>query len=204
MTLQFFLLFSGLILSGLLVLPLAVPFIENKDNFSVFDVDFDWWNASKRLMLLATFFNLVSLAVILSGLVVIKKWIDVEFDGQRRWRCKLDGLFLLYFLLLLLVSLLEVCLMAWLFLIDFEDFDIRLRGWVYRANDDYFEYFKAYTAFNALNFTMTAFALFMLEKMSRARWTVKHQDRQESEQTTQMERTVAAGWYDFMMVDPEF
>ena len=58
--------------------------------------------------------------------------------------------------------------------------------------------------FNVLNFAMTIFALFFLERMSRARWSEKYSDARETEETTQMDREVAAEWFDFMMVDPDF
>ena len=51
---------------------------------------------------------------------------------------------------------------------------------------------------------MSTFALFMLEKISRAKWSEKHQDSLQSEQTTQMDCEVAAGWFDFMMIDTDY
>ena len=54
------------------------------------------------------------------------------------------------------------------------------------------------------NFVMTLCALFMLEKMSHAKWSDKHQDSEQSKQTSQMDREVAAGWFDTMMPDKQF
>ena len=51
---------------------------------------------------------------------------------------------------------------------------------------------------------MSTFALFMLEKISRAKWSEKHQDSLQSEQTTQMDCEVAAGWFDFKMPIKDF
>ena len=43
-------------------------------------------------------------------------------------------------------------------------------------NDGFSKYFTAIMVFNALNFAMTIFAIFMLEKMSRATWSVMEKD----------------------------
>ena len=58
--------------------------------------------------------------------------------------------------------------------------------------------------FNGLNFGMTTFSLFFLEKMSRAGWSVKFKHAKETSITTQMDREVAAGWFDTMMLDTNF
>ena len=52
---------------------------------------------------------------------------------------------------------------------------------------------------NVLNFIMNLFAIYMLEKMSKAKWSIDYEDTKEAKQTTQMDREVAAGWFDFMM-----
>ena len=57
---------------------------------------------------------------------------------------------------------------------------------------------------NALNFGMTLFAIYFMEKMSRATWSIEHQDTEETEMTTQMDREVAAKWFDKMLVDFDF
>ena len=44
----------------------------------------------------------------------------------------------------------------------------------------------------------------MLEKMSKATWSIDHKDSKEAKQTTQMDREVAAGWFDYKMVDKSF
>ena len=50
---------------------------------------------------------------------------------------------------------------------------------------------------NVINFAMNMFAVYMLEKMSRAKWSVKHDTTKEAKQTTQMDREVAAGFFDY-------
>ena len=57
---------------------------------------------------------------------------------------------------------------------------------------------------NVLNFVMNMFAIYMLEKMSRAKWSIENDDTREAKKTTQMDREVAAGWYDYKMNDKEF
>ena len=57
---------------------------------------------------------------------------------------------------------------------------------------------------NVLNFVMNMFAIYMLEKMSKATWSIDHKDSKEAKQTTQMDREVAAGWFDFKMVIKDF
>ena len=52
---------------------------------------------------------------------------------------------------------------------------------------------------NVLNFVMNMFAIYMLEKMSKATWSIDHKDSKEAKQTTQMDREVAAGWLDYKM-----
>ena len=51
---------------------------------------------------------------------------------------------------------------------------------------------------------MTIFALFFIEKMSRATWSEKSNYSTVTKQTTQMDREVSANSFDFMMIDTEF
>ena len=64
--------------------------------------------------------------------------------------------------------------MTWLLVKDFADLRDQLQKWQLKENDHYFKYFKAIMVFNALNFAMTIFALYMLEKMSHATWSEKN------------------------------
>ena len=57
---------------------------------------------------------------------------------------------------------------------------------------------------NVLNFVMSMFAIYMLEKMSKATWSIDHKDSKEAKQTTQMDREVAARWFDYKMPFKDF
>ena len=57
---------------------------------------------------------------------------------------------------------------------------------------------------NVLSFLMSIFAIYMLEKMSKATWLCDLKDSEEAKQTTQMDREVAAGWFNFMMPIKDF
>ena len=48
------------------------------------------------------------------------------------------------------------------------------------------------------------FALYMFEKMSKAIWSKKLLEEQNNKNTSQMDREVAAGWFDEMLLDRNF
>lgn len=52
---------------------------------------YDFFTDSKQLFAVAAGINLVSLIVILVGLIQVKRWIEDNYKGQRRWRCSVDG-----------------------------------------------------------------------------------------------------------------
>ena len=58
--------------------------------------------------------NFVSVGVICAGLILVKHWIAENFDGFRRWRCSVDGLFLVYITFLFVLSCVEVYALIWL------------------------------------------------------------------------------------------
>ena len=58
--------------------------------------------------------------------------------------------------------------------------------------------------YTVINFFMALFAIFMLEKMSRAVWSKKYPNEEISKKTSQMDREVAAGWFDVIMISNEF
>ena len=58
--------------------------------------------------------------------------------------------------------------------------------------------------YTIINFFMALFAIFMLEKMSRAVWSKKYPDEETNKKTSQMDREVAANWFDFMLPDTDF
>ena len=74
-----------------------------------------------------------------------------------------------------------------------------MKQWHLGKSDDFSVMFVAILINNLLSFVMNIFAIYMLEKMSKATWTVDHKDSREAKQTTQMDREVAAGWFDYMM-----
>ena len=57
---------------------------------------------------------------------------------------------------------------------------------------------------NVLNFVMNMFEIYMLEKMSRAKWSIENDDTQQAKMTTQMDREIAAGFFDYKMLIPDF
>ena len=57
---------------------------------------------------------------------------------------------------------------------------------------------------NVLTFVMNMFAIYMLEKMSRAKWSMENDDTLVAKKTTQMDREVAAGYFDYKMMIPDF
>ena len=108
------------------------------------------------------------MTAIFAGLLFIKKWINEALIGQRRWRCTVDGNFLVYFILLLLQSLLQVAVTIWISSTNQQEFIDRQENWRFSNSDDFYLIFVAIMINNLLNFVMTMFAIFMLEKMSRA------------------------------------
>ena len=67
-------------------------------------------------------FNFVSLGLITAGLMLIKRWIKHSFDGIRRWRWSVDGLFLIYLLFLLVISVIDLALLYKFYSNDLSDF----------------------------------------------------------------------------------
>ena len=57
---------------------------------------------------MAAILNLISLIVILSGLIIVKKWIKDAFLGERKWRLSVDGRFHFYFVLFLILTLVQL------------------------------------------------------------------------------------------------
>ena len=88
--------------------------------------------------------------------------------------------------------------------IDEEAFRKQITKWSNNINDDFYRFFVVIMVNNVLNFVMTMFAVYMLVKMSKATWSIKFQDSAETRKTTQMDREVAAKWFDKMMLDTEF
>ena len=69
----------------------------------------------KVLALTATSFNLVSFCLITVALYLVKRWLDEEFKGLRRWKCSVEGFFLVYLLLFALLIFTEILLLYFIF-----------------------------------------------------------------------------------------
>ena len=72
--------------------------------------------------------------------------------------------------------------------------------WGNQRSDEFYLIFVMIMINNVLNFVMSIFAIYMLEKISRAHWSIERKDSKEAKQTTQMDRVVAAGWFDYKMI----
>ena len=114
----------------------------------------------------------------------------------------MDGYFLIYLLLLLTSCIVKIILSVWTS--GSKELIPSVYNWEKNGADSFYISFRANMVFTTLNIAMTLFALFMLEKISKARWSESQMDSKESQETTQMDREVAAGWFDYMMVDTEF
>ena len=130
----------------------------------------------KKLLAVGTCLNLISLSAIFAGLLFVKKWMKDAFEGERRWRCSADGNFLVYFILLITLTLVQVALMIFIFRIDPITYYYKIINWNTGKIDDFFSIFVAILIFNLLNFFMSMFAVYMLVKMSRAKWSIRNND----------------------------
>lgn len=71
----------------------------------VWSIRQNWAKDCKQLLIMSASINFVSLGAILTGILKIKRWIKIEVQGGRKWRCSKDGLFVVYLLSLLLLTL---------------------------------------------------------------------------------------------------
>ena len=74
-------------------------------------IKYDWLSDSQQLMLVAACLSFLSLCVVAAGLIIVKHWINQTFLGDRSWRFSNDGLFFIYFILLLLITLEQIDLL---------------------------------------------------------------------------------------------
>mmetsp|Transcript_7189 Transcript_7189/g.10032 ORF Transcript_7189/g.10032 Transcript_7189/m.10032 type:complete len:143 (-) Transcript_7189:98-526(-) len=65
-------------------------------------------------------------------------------------------------------------------------------------------YFLAITLYTWINFFAVIYALHMYNKMSRSVWSKKLAEEENDGKTSQMDRMVAAGWFDHMLLDRNF
>ena len=75
---------------------------------------YDWLSVCKHLLISAACLNAISLCSIFAALLIVKKWIKETFDGERRWRCSVEGNFLLYFISLLLLTIEQAAITIWI------------------------------------------------------------------------------------------
>ena len=122
-------------------------------------------------------YNVLSFGMIVAGLILIYRWIKDSFEGFRRWRCSLDGQFLFYLLLLVALGIVEIAVLVTLYAHDMERFieNLSLR-FSKRTDDSFYIFFICIMVYTAINFAMTLFALFILEKMSHSVWSVSYKD----------------------------
>ena len=165
-----------------------------------------------RIPLLTTisvtaFLNVYSFALLLAALRIVKVWIDDELEGWRKWRWKLDGLFIIYLSFFMMLFIDEMLLLDLVLEVD----PFRERGdehcYEYRAIASYLDFRKFFMwtlCYTLINFLATLFVLYMLERMSRAIWSNKKPEEEQSKKTSQMDREVAAGWFDSMLLDMDF
>ena len=83
-------------------------------------------------------------------------------------------------------------------------FSEKIKQWRLLHAYDFYQYFVAIMINNVLNLAMSIFAIFMLEKMSRAVWSIEYRGIEQANGKTQMDCEVAAGFYDKSMVDTDF
>ena len=80
--------------------------------------EYDWLSVSKHLLISAACLNVVTLGSILAALLIVKKWIKDTFESERRWRCSVEGNFLLYFISLLLLIIEQAMISIWISYVD--------------------------------------------------------------------------------------
>ena len=137
---QVVLLVSGLILSA----AYAYQWYESIDgqwassHLFQWAKEYEWLRISQQLLICSSIFNFISLSAILAALFLIKKWIRDELDGQRRWRCSVDGNFLLYFVLLLVLAFVQAAVSIWISTGDQDEFSKRIHDWGTAPNDDFY------------------------------------------------------------------
>ena len=67
---------------------------------------------------------------------------------------------------------------------DLQAFEEKLEDWGYLRSDDYYKFYIAIMINEVLNLAMTLFAIYMLEKMSQAEWSMENRDSKEARKTT--------------------
>ena len=78
--------------------------------------------------------------------------------------------------MVLVLTLSQLAVTIWIYQIDEEGFNSKIKDWKFFAYDDFYSIFEAIMIYNVLNFFMSMFAIYMLEKMSRAKWSIENDD----------------------------
>ena len=99
---------------------------------------------------------------------------------ERRWRCSVDGNFLVYLILLLILTAVQAAIMIVIYHTDLDAFREKVMQWDGCYTDDFYVMYVAIMIINVLNFFMSMFAVYMLVKMSRAKWSIKNNNSREA------------------------
>ena len=76
-------------------------------------MSYDWAHTSKQLLAGATALNFITLVTTSTGLFYVKKWIKESFEGERRWRCSKDGNFLVYLILVVILTAIQLAVIIY-------------------------------------------------------------------------------------------
>mmetsp|Transcript_7188 Transcript_7188/g.10030 ORF Transcript_7188/g.10030 Transcript_7188/m.10030 type:complete len:204 (-) Transcript_7188:98-709(-) len=161
----------------------------------------DWLSPVLMPAIITGCFNLFSSVVFTYAFCRVKKWIKSDFDDLRRWRWSTDGLFAIYMLLFTVIFAVDIYGAVLIARIDADYFASMIVGsYAYSS----VSYFLAITLYTWINFFAVIYALHMYNKMSRSVWSKKLAEEENDGKTSQMDRMVAAGWFDHMLLDRNF
>ena len=142
--------------------------------------DYNWLRMIKNQVAVGLILNLISLAAILAGVIMVRKWIFSTFGRLRRWRCSVDGNFLIYLLLLTLQTLEYAGLLIWAFSTNISTVPSKSDDTAIGKIYEFYKVFLAILISNLINFAMSLFAISMLVRMSKAEWSARHKDSRET------------------------
>ena len=148
---------------------------------------------------LASTINFLTIFITIIAILRIKRWIKRELAEPhgREWKCKKDGLFVIYLALVLILFMAETAIG----LLDFsvinqdDSVDSNEGKWVLVNISN--------ILFTIFSFLATMFILIFMVKMSRAMWS-ELPDEEKSRRTTMMDREVADGWFDKTRLDLDY
>ena len=137
---------------------------------------YDWLADTRQLCILTVCMDLVTIGVTISRLIFVKQWIGFAFQGDRKWRCSVDGYFLIYLLFLLGLAATHIDTVIFVCSADEDEFTKKQKDWYWFTDDGFYHGFEAVMIHSVFNFAMTLFAIYMLEKMSLATWSARYKD----------------------------